>query len=69
IRLEENEAIVNEVWLKQIMEYMSKEAMENGALDDDAVTQMAQASHLASAFCVSIRLHVIVELAFRSKNG
>ncbi|KAG9083303.1 Dual-specificity kinase, spindle pole body (SPB) duplication and spindle checkpoint function, partial [Ceratobasidium sp. 370] len=41
-KLKENEAIVNEAWLKQIIEHASREAMENGALDEDAVTQMAQ---------------------------
>ena len=41
-KLKDNEAIVNEAWLKQIIEHASREAMENGALDDDAVSQMAQ---------------------------
>ncbi|KAG9077038.1 Dual-specificity kinase, spindle pole body (SPB) duplication and spindle checkpoint function [Ceratobasidium sp. UAMH 11750] len=41
-KLQENEAIVNEAWLKQIIEHASKEAIENGPLDADAVTQMAQ---------------------------
>ncbi|KAG8776659.1 Dual-specificity kinase, spindle pole body (SPB) duplication and spindle checkpoint function [Ceratobasidium sp. 428] len=41
-KLKEGEAIVNEAWLKQIIEHASREAMENGALDEDAVTQMAQ---------------------------
>lgn len=43
-KLKDNEAIVNEAWLKQIIEHASREAMENGALDDDAVSQMAQVS-------------------------
>ncbi|KAG8740762.1 Dual-specificity kinase, spindle pole body (SPB) duplication and spindle checkpoint function [Ceratobasidium sp. 414] len=41
-KLKDNEAIVTEAWLKQIIEHASREAIENGALDDDAVTQMAQ---------------------------
>ncbi|KDN49962.1 hypothetical protein RSAG8_01298, partial [Rhizoctonia solani AG-8 WAC10335] len=41
-RLRDNEAIVTEAWLKQIIEHASKEAIENGALDEEAVQQMAQ---------------------------
>ncbi|QRW20502.1 other/TTK protein kinase [Rhizoctonia solani] len=41
-KLKENEAIVTEAWLKQIIEHASKEAIENGALDEEAVQQMAQ---------------------------
>ncbi|CCO31397.1 serine/threonine-protein kinase TTK/MPS1 [Rhizoctonia solani AG-1 IB] len=41
-KLKESEAIVTEAWLKQIIEHASKEAIENGALDEEAVQQMAQ---------------------------
>ncbi|EUC54294.1 Serine/Threonine-kinase TTK/MPS1 [Rhizoctonia solani AG-3 Rhs1AP] len=41
-KLRESEAIVTEAWLKQIIEHASKEAIENGALDEEAVQQMAQ---------------------------
>ncbi|KAG8704894.1 Dual-specificity kinase, spindle pole body (SPB) duplication and spindle checkpoint function [Ceratobasidium sp. 423] len=41
-KLKDNEAIVTEAWLKQIIEHASKEAIENGALDEEAVQQMAQ---------------------------
>ncbi|CAE6441174.1 unnamed protein product [Rhizoctonia solani] len=41
-KLKENEAIVTEAWLKQIIEHASKEAIENGALDEESVQQMAQ---------------------------
>ncbi|CUA73331.1 serine/threonine-protein kinase TTK/MPS1 [Rhizoctonia solani] len=41
-KLRDNEAIVTEAWLKQIIEHASKEAIENGALDGEAVQQMAQ---------------------------
>ncbi|QRV77989.1 Serine/threonine-protein kinase [Ceratobasidium sp. AG-Ba] len=41
-KLKDTEAIVNEAWLKQIIEHASREAMENGALDEEAVAQMAQ---------------------------
>lgn len=41
-KLKDGEAIVNEAWLKQIIEFASREVSENGALDAEGVSQMAQ---------------------------
>ncbi|CAE6383774.1 unnamed protein product [Rhizoctonia solani] len=41
-KLKESEAIVTEAWLKQTIEDASKEPIEDGALDEEAVQQMAQ---------------------------
>ncbi|KAG8751737.1 hypothetical protein FRC11_009062, partial [Ceratobasidium sp. 423] len=40
-KLKGNEAIVTEAWLKQMIEDASKKAIENGALDEEAIQQMA----------------------------
>ncbi|CCO36212.1 serine/threonine-protein kinase TTK/MPS1 [Rhizoctonia solani AG-1 IB] len=41
-KLKESEVILTEAWMKQIIKHASKEAIENGALDEEAVQKIAQ---------------------------
>ncbi|CEL57101.1 Serine/threonine-protein kinase mph1 OS=Schizosaccharomyces pombe (strain 972 / ATCC 24843) GN=mph1 PE=2 SV=1 [Rhizoctonia solani AG-1 IB] len=47
-KLKESEVILTEAWMKQIIKHASKEAIENGALDEEAVQKIAQVRSLGA---------------------